>query len=96
MFNVTFNGDDIFGDDWYIFDSESRSLTIDLENRAIKNVIDKEKLVRAEVKVAYNDLEDEEITSDTITFILKFQPAEEDEEEAVQEVVATEQTKVVE
>ena len=78
---VTFDGDDIFGDDWYVLDSQSRNLTIDLERRSIKNVIDKEKLVRAKVIVAYKDIEyGEIITSDTITFNLKFKPDDENKE----------------
>ena len=75
-FEVSFFGDDNFGDDWYKFDIENRRLIIDLE--AIKNVIKKKKLVRGEVKAAYKDLEGKEITSDSIAFNLKFEPAEEE------------------
>ena len=71
-------------------------MIIDLENRAIKNGINEKKLVRTEVKVLYKDREEQEISSDLITFILKFEPAEEKDEEIVEETIATEQSTVAE
>ena len=76
---ISFIGAQNFGDSWFEFDTESRLLIINLNHRAIKYGVKDKKLVIVKVKAYFKDLENIEITSDEIAFVLEFEPAKVEE-----------------
>lgn len=50
-------------------------MSIDLKKRPIKYGIKKKKLVIGKVEATYKDLDDISIVSDSIAFVLEFEPA---------------------